>query len=197
MNRFDQETRDEWWIEFMEGEVSPSLERDLKFLLCHSQEDRQRLNEYKELRSEIEASDDSYLPENGYYYQNQHDSIMAAIENIEMDEPRAPIHERPFISKFKKFRPLFGTGFTALAFVIVGVFALKSIELQKSEDQGLIEFKELVQNEAEQKILLAAQESHRSIGFESETDMLRELAAQKFGQLSDAQAKALMNQLLE
>ena len=81
-----------WWLEYLEGELEPSLNEDLKILLKNSPADRRCVSELEHARRMIKESDEETLPENGRYYEELHDRIMAAIEEgawIEDEEEKA------------------------------------------------------------------------------------------------------------
>jgi hypothetical protein len=52
------EFRDDWWwIDYLENEMDPGLEKDLQLLLENSQEDRDAFEGYRVLREWLLASD--------------------------------------------------------------------------------------------------------------------------------------------
>ncbi len=48
---------DGWWIDFMEGELDPSIMSDVEWLLKHSPADQEKLREYVELKKAVAESD--------------------------------------------------------------------------------------------------------------------------------------------
>jgi hypothetical protein len=48
---------DSWWVDYLENEMDPSLEKDLQLLLQNSQEDRDAFESYRLLREWLKASD--------------------------------------------------------------------------------------------------------------------------------------------
>lgn len=48
---------DSWWVDYLENEMDPSLEKDLQLLLQNSQEDRDAFESYRLLREWLLASD--------------------------------------------------------------------------------------------------------------------------------------------
>ena len=46
-----------WWIDYLEDELDPVLERDLELLLDHSQEDRDSFENFRLLKQWIRESD--------------------------------------------------------------------------------------------------------------------------------------------
>ncbi len=194
MSRFEESTRDEWWIDFIEGDLEPSLEEDLKLLLLSSDADRKRLAELQVFREQVRQSEDVYMPESGQFYENMHDKIMAAVEQTEMEPPveRMPIS----LEKFKKLRPYFGGGFLAMCLAVVMILGLQS----NQDADFQLELADITAEKVDQKLLIAAhkhQAFEQVVGLEAESDFLSDAAAQHFDTLSDDQAKALMNRLLE
>ena len=74
--RFD----DSWWLDHLEGEFESSMEDDLEILLANSPGDRKRLAQLERARRLIKETDEECLPEDGYFYTDLHDRIMAAVE---------------------------------------------------------------------------------------------------------------------
>ena len=87
-----------WWIDYMEGEVSPGLKQDLDLLLKHSQTDRLILENLQFLRDTIKNEANAPVPENASYYDGLHSKVMSAIENASEFESvhttRMPLHRR-------------------------------------------------------------------------------------------------------
>jgi len=86
-----------WWLEYLEGELEPSLKEDLKILLKNSPADRNCLNQLERVKNLVKESDEEALPEDGRYYDDLHDRIMAAIEEeplaSEEKEEDKPVNE--------------------------------------------------------------------------------------------------------
>lgn len=70
---------DDWWLEFLEGELEPGLEQDMAQLLTNSNADRQTLQSLAITREVIKLADESLLPEDGRYYDQLHARIMAEV----------------------------------------------------------------------------------------------------------------------
>ena len=70
---------DDWWLEFLEGELDPSLELDMSQLLINSDADRQTLQSLAITREVVKLADDSLLPEDGHYYDRLHARIMSEL----------------------------------------------------------------------------------------------------------------------
>ena len=50
-------THEWWWIDYLEDELTPELDRDLRFLLEQSADDRQSFESFRLLREWLRASD--------------------------------------------------------------------------------------------------------------------------------------------
>lgn len=46
-----------WWIDYLENEMNPSLDKDLELLLEHSQEDRDAFENFRVLKEWLRESD--------------------------------------------------------------------------------------------------------------------------------------------
>ena len=57
MSGDDGKTTDGWWVDYLENEMVPDLEKDLELLLRHSEEDRDTFENIRLLREWLRASD--------------------------------------------------------------------------------------------------------------------------------------------
>jgi tRNA A22 N-methylase len=74
---------DDWWLEFLEGELEPSLEQDMAQLVLNSEADRKTLQGLAATREWVKLADESLLPEDGRYYDQLHARIMKEIRAAE------------------------------------------------------------------------------------------------------------------
>ncbi len=70
---------EDWWLEFLEGELDPGFAKDMAILLNNSEADRQTLEGLALTRELVQASDDGSLPEDGHFYDLLHAKIMQGI----------------------------------------------------------------------------------------------------------------------
>lgn len=74
-----------WWIDYLENEFDPALEKDLETLLQHSQEDRDSFENFRLLKQWVRESD----PIAGWPLEARTEkvraNIMAAIADIEIE----------------------------------------------------------------------------------------------------------------
>jgi hypothetical protein len=84
---------DDWWLEFLEGELDPSLEQDMSQLMINSEPDRQTLQRLAITRELVKISDDSLLPEDGRYYDQLHARIMTEVRAVEQTSVKESIDE--------------------------------------------------------------------------------------------------------
>jgi hypothetical protein len=82
---------EDWWVEFMESELDPNLQRDMEILLSNSPGDGRTLEELVFTREFVKAMDDVALPEDGRYYDKLHSKVMDAVSRI--DEAKAGFGE--------------------------------------------------------------------------------------------------------
>ncbi len=79
-----------WWIDYLENEFEPGLEKDLQFLLENSEEDRESFENFRLLRHWVMESD----PVSGWPLEDRlrrvHKNVMTAIEQIEL-EPQSQV----------------------------------------------------------------------------------------------------------
>ena len=81
-------SRDAWWVEYMEGEMDPSLKEDLEFLLKKSKAYRLKLDEMQTFRQWVKLAD----PVESLWLEERmsklHKSIMTEVEKIEKTEKK-------------------------------------------------------------------------------------------------------------
>ena len=78
-----------WWIDYLENELEPGLERDLQLLLEHSQEDRDSFNNFCLLRQWVRESDPVLAWPLETRLARVRTNVMNAIEGLEFE----PEHE--------------------------------------------------------------------------------------------------------
>src|SRR4051812_18370810 len=112
---------EEVWLDFLEGELDIDFEKDLSVLLMYSQADQQQVDTITKLRDLIKGSDEVLLPEDGRVYEDLHNRIMAATENM---QPGTAVREdQPntvtFMSRFMRRRNVVGaSSFMAIAIIV-------------------------------------------------------------------------------
>lgn len=81
---------DDWWLEFLEGELDPSLEQDMAQLMINSEADRQTLQQLAMTRELVKLADNTLLPEDGRYYDQFHARIMREVRTVEQTSINEP-----------------------------------------------------------------------------------------------------------
>ena len=71
---------DDWWLEYLEGEIREEFHMDIELLLKKSPGDYRKLAQLAETRELISDSDDVHAPEDDRLNESLHDRIMAALE---------------------------------------------------------------------------------------------------------------------
>lgn len=78
---------DWWWIDFLENEFDPGLEKDLELLLEHSQEDRDSFENFRLLKQWVRESD----PVAGWRVEERlqkvRSKVMTSIQDLEVEKP--------------------------------------------------------------------------------------------------------------
>lgn len=69
-----------WWIDYLENEFDPSLEKDLLLLLEHSPEDRESFENFRILKQWVKESDPVCEAEVESRLDRLRRNVMAAIE---------------------------------------------------------------------------------------------------------------------
>ncbi|MGE3757712.1 MAG: anti-sigma factor [Pseudobdellovibrionaceae bacterium] len=83
------------WLEYIEGELSPSQAIEMEMLLVHSPTDRRILQNLEKVRNAVKEVDPAIPPAEPAFYDSLHDKIMARLEKTEIQKP-APKTVRPF-----------------------------------------------------------------------------------------------------
>jgi hypothetical protein len=77
-----------WWIDYLENEMDPGLDHDLRLLLEHSQEDRDSFENFRLLREWVRASDPVASWPVETRVTRVRANVMQAIEQIDKAEKR-------------------------------------------------------------------------------------------------------------
>ena len=92
--------RTEWWIDYVEGESTPTEEQDMNLLLGNSREHRAIFQGYKATREAIKSLDPTRPPGGDDFYNNLHSNIMASLEKTPVLDEANPTHP-PEVSKVR------------------------------------------------------------------------------------------------
>jgi hypothetical protein len=85
--------RDQWWIDYLENEVTPTERQDMEMILAHSKSDQEILSGLKAVRASIEELDPIRAPKGQDFYQSLHTSIMDAVAELPQSQDRElPVH---------------------------------------------------------------------------------------------------------
>ena len=84
---------EELWINYLEGELEPSLKQDLDIQLNHSTEAQELVSQYKRLKSEIRSLGDApaFSQE---YHDKLHDKVMDKISHKSIQSPIFSLHHQ-------------------------------------------------------------------------------------------------------
>ena len=75
--------REDWWVEFVEGEVEPNLRTDMQWALQNSARDLWQVESLRETRALVKEADDVAMPEDGRIDQRIHMAVMDTINAME------------------------------------------------------------------------------------------------------------------
>lgn len=75
------------WLEYLEGELSPSQAMEMEMLLLHSATDRRILRNLEKVRSMAKETDPAIPPAEPAFFDALHDKIMARVEKTEIEKP--------------------------------------------------------------------------------------------------------------
>lgn len=80
----DPEKVEWWWIDYLENEMDPGVEKDLELLLEHSQEDRDSFENFRLLKQWLADCDSATDAEIEERLGRMRRNVMAAIEGDEI-----------------------------------------------------------------------------------------------------------------
>lgn len=189
----------DWWVEHLEAEVEPNLAEDLELLLKNSKEDTAILASLKRTRQAIKASDDVAMPESGLYYRDLHDKIMAAVDFEEIPETRRAKYDLANQVKARRYSSFSMQGMWGAVGMAMMVALISWVGIR---DNGTIAQPQLasIEQENDQSLersvaTVSASFSDDVNSFESEQEMVEEVAIQKLSQLSAEQVDELYRTL--
>ncbi|MBX3022826.1 MAG: hypothetical protein KF799_14220 [Bdellovibrionales bacterium] len=71
-----------WWIDYLENEFDPTLDKDLELLLEHSAEDRDSFENFRLLKQWVKESDPASGVDSDQCLMRMRSHIMSAIDQI-------------------------------------------------------------------------------------------------------------------
>ena len=116
-----QELDESFWVDFVEGELEPSLREDMELLLSHSESHRDIVYGIENVRAAVKSVDGVEPPQDGNYYLERHDRIMAEIAKVGIEPPR----RRRKLSFAKLPQYLMMLGILALAVAVLSSIFLR------------------------------------------------------------------------
>lgn len=192
---------DDLWLEHIEDELEPNLDDDLTVLLKNSRGDRKIVDGLIRTRRAIKQADEVSLPESGQYYDDLHDRIMASIEPMihqtTPDDPQ-PLVRRP-ARRTKYAWPSFIGALSISALVAsVGWFVFKTGHSGAQLGASLAH--ELLNEDGVARGIASASDvvpsfSQSMVGFESESDLLAQVAADRMKGLDGDQLGQVLESL--
>lgn len=178
---------EERWIDYLEGDLEPSLAEDLERMLEGDSEVKALVEEYEGIKAymnKVDSSED--IPTEDTYFANMHDKIMAEVNETKV----MPIPSSGFNKKHINY---------AMAAVFVCVFSVSAI-LSQMKSTGLDSNKQVAKVSFKQ-MLATAQVDDLSgvqdtvISHESEMDFMMNADLEAINNLSDEELESLMGQL--
>jgi hypothetical protein len=203
---------EDWWVDMVEGEVDPNLEEDLSLLLKNSSSDRKIVESLEKTRHAIKKSDDVPMPESGQYYTDLHDRIMASINEVAPSAPSLAAPKGRHSETLKKsftgakfaWPSLFGALSLSVMVAFISWFGLKTgLTQSKSIDSAASMALEpkpepMTAGDSVERGLASVGDvvpsfSKSMVGFENESDLVAQVAAERLNGLSNEQ----LNRVLE
>ncbi|MFK8138637.1 MAG: hypothetical protein AB8E15_09780 [Bdellovibrionales bacterium] len=186
----DHIKEEEQWIDFLEGELDPSLEEDLRLMLNNDEETAAMVQEYQALRAYVENEDknemSASLPTDEKYFVNLHDKIMADVGSKGF--------ENQFYKSWNvKQMSMMAMGFLICILSITSVINVLNEEPATGQEIAKLEFKQLIQG-AKVKDLSVI--SNTVLSHQEDMDLLLETESAALKGMSDNELKALLNEMM-
>lgn len=183
----EQVENEERWIDYLEGELEPSLAEDLARMLEGDEEAKALVDEYEGIKAYMGKVDEKEaLPTEEDYFENMHDKIMAQVDETK-------IQPMP-VSSFNKRSINY-----ALAAVFVCVFSVTAIlnsikpgNVQNDKQVAQLNFKQMLAT-AQVEDLSGVQDT--VISHESEMDFMMNADLEALNNLTDEELESLMGKL--
>lgn len=176
------------WIDFLEGEVDPSLREDLARMLQNKPAAQAAVNDYARIKKGVKKTNDIKLNLDDQYFENLHSKIMTAVETQTAPKEAEVI---PLIRR--RWVPVAAAA--ALVIVLGGVFVnhVKDLQGQKPADKvARVSQDWLIQTSAKNPGAF----SETVISNEDDSDLLMDATARKLDRMSDDEAKKIINELI-
>lgn len=179
---------EERWIDYLEGELEPSLAEDLEKVLDHDDDLKELVGEYEGIKAYLGKLDqDELLPQDEDYYDQMSERIMAKVSDTEV----LPIPNKKFGRRNLQY-------FTAAVFLCVFSLSalMNSIESEKASQQSdqvaKMSFKQLIKS-AKVEDISTVQDT--VISHESDMDFMMNADLDALNNLTDEELESLMGQL--
>jgi hypothetical protein len=184
----DKILEEERWIDYLEGELEPSLAEDLERVLEHDEDLKALVGEYEGIKAYLGKLDqDELLPQEDDYYDQMSEKIMAKVSDSEV----LPLPTKNFGRKNLQY-------FAAAVFLCVFSLSalMNSIESEKSSQQGdqvaKMSFQQLIKS-AKVEDISTVQDT--VISHESDMDFMMNADLDALNNLTDEELESLMGQL--
>lgn len=184
----DKILEEERWIDYLEGELEPSLAEDLERVLEHDEDLKALVGEYEGIKAYLGKLDqDELLPQEDDYYDQMSEKIMAKVSDSEV----LPLPTKSFGRKNLQY-------FAAAVFLCVFSLSalMNSIESEKSSQQGdqvaKMSFQQLIKS-AKVEDISTVQDT--VISHESDMDFMMNADLDALNNLTDEELESLMGQL--
>jgi anti-sigma factor RsiW len=175
-------SRENWWLDYVEGELDVVTRAEMKALLKCSRADQEiveALTSTKELLKDHEPP--ARMPADDVFFEALHDKIMMSVEETVI-QPAPRMAKR--MKKMMKRLVISSGGMAALAVLVLSVGALSDSAGQKAETA--------IQPEILQAAAQNPDESFQVLGVQSQDDFLVDVASSSFDDLSIQQLEGLL-----
>jgi hypothetical protein len=173
-------SRDEWWLDYIEGEIDAETRAEMKALLRSSGKDQELVKSISDTKTLLKEA-----PEEPKFSDTQldalHDRIMAGIEDVVIEAPpKLRVKLRPEVRRYLR------AGTMTLVFALLGLSLARHLSHESPNTQWDVS-QQMAQHGHENPDELA-----QLMTYQNETDFFVDVASQSLDHLTKEQFETLL-----
>jgi hypothetical protein len=172
-------SRDEWWLDYVEGELDPVTRAEMKSLLRSSQKDQDLVKALSDTKYLLQESGDP-LPEfSNSYLDSLHDKIMCQVETLEM-------RKKPPLELTRETKEGLKTAGVGLGLVLLFLFASRWVTFEGFNPQWDLPFQMAIHGQKDPDQLA------QLMSYQTESDFFVDVASHSLDHLTKEQFESLL-----
>lgn len=172
-------SREEWWLDYVEGELDPVTRAEMKALLRHSVKDQDLVKALSDTKHLLKESAGP-LPEiPDAYLDSLHDRIMARVETAE-------IQKKPALELKREVKEGLKSAGTGLGMILMLLWASQWVSFEGLNPHWDLPSQMAIQGQQDPDQL------NQMMGYQSESDFFVDVASHKLDHLTKEQFESLL-----